>query len=138
MIHHRQQAVSSSSINANGLRASSVPGLANNLMSSSTNDPSTLNSTTSVANATLMVGPNFRVGKRIGAGNFGEIRLGKNLYNNEHVAIKLVRRFSDSRFDLKSSVFFHLGTDQISCTSIAPGISILSSTWHLRFVFNVN
>jgi serine/threonine protein kinase len=38
----------------------------------------------------LMVGPNFRVGKRIGAGNFGEIRLGKNLYNNEHVAIKLV------------------------------------------------
>jgi hypothetical protein len=27
-------------------------------------------------NAMLMVGPNFRVGKRIGAGNFGEIRLG--------------------------------------------------------------
>ena len=37
----------------------------------------------------LMVGPNFRVGKKIGHGNFGEIRLGKNLYNNEHVAIKL-------------------------------------------------
>lgn len=37
----------------------------------------------------LMVGPNFRVGKKIGNGNFGEIRLGKNLYNNEHVAIKL-------------------------------------------------
>ncbi|KAJ8029252.1 Casein kinase I isoform gamma-3 [Holothuria leucospilota] len=37
----------------------------------------------------LMVGPNFRVGKKIGSGNFGEIRLGKNLYNNEHVAIKL-------------------------------------------------
>jgi hypothetical protein len=29
------------------------------------------------------------VGKKIGCGNFGELRLGKNLYNNEHVAIKL-------------------------------------------------
>lgn len=37
----------------------------------------------------MMVGPNFRVGKKIGCGNFGELRLGKNLYNNEHVAIKL-------------------------------------------------
>ncbi|XP_036229054.2 casein kinase I isoform X20 [Bactrocera oleae] len=60
----------------------------------------------------LMVGPNFRVGKKIGCGNFGELRLGrrmcffggsggsgngnassdaegKNLYNNEHVAIKM-------------------------------------------------
>ncbi|KAK9738338.1 Protein kinase domain [Popillia japonica] len=37
----------------------------------------------------LMVGPNFRVGKKIGNGNFGELRLGKNMYNNEHVAIKL-------------------------------------------------
>lgn len=36
-----------------------------------------------------MVGPNFRVGKKIGCGNFGELRLGKNLYNNEHVAIKM-------------------------------------------------
>ena len=37
----------------------------------------------------LMVGPNFRVGKKIGSGNFGEIRLGKNMYTSEHVAIKL-------------------------------------------------
>ncbi|XP_036148404.1 casein kinase I isoform X6 [Monomorium pharaonis] len=37
----------------------------------------------------LMVGPNFRVGKKIGCGNFGELRLGKNLYNSEHVAIKM-------------------------------------------------
>ncbi|KAF5899544.1 major facilitator superfamily domain-containing protein 12-like isoform X2, partial [Clarias magur] len=36
-----------------------------------------------------MVGPNFRVGKKIGCGNFGELRLGKNLYTNEYVAIKL-------------------------------------------------
>ncbi|RWS15831.1 casein kinase I isoform gamma-3-like protein [Dinothrombium tinctorium] len=37
----------------------------------------------------LMVGPNFKVGKKIGSGNFGELRLGKNLYTGEHVAIKL-------------------------------------------------
>uniref|UniRef100_A0A671NVT1 Protein kinase domain-containing protein n=1 Tax=Sinocyclocheilus anshuiensis TaxID=1608454 RepID=A0A671NVT1_9TELE len=30
------------------------------------------------------------VGKKIGCGNFGELRLGKNLYTNEYVAIKLV------------------------------------------------
>jgi len=33
-------------------------------------------STTSNAGV-LMVGPNFRVGKKIGCGNFGELRLGK-------------------------------------------------------------
>ncbi|XP_076394245.1 casein kinase I gish isoform X3 [Megachile rotundata] len=43
----------------------------------------------SSAPTVLMVGPNFRVGKKIGSGNFGELRLGKNLYNNEHVAIKM-------------------------------------------------
>lgn len=33
----------------------------------------------STASGVLMVGPNFRVGKKIGCGNFGELRLGKNL-----------------------------------------------------------
>ncbi|XP_056664314.1 casein kinase I isoform X6 [Monodelphis domestica] len=47
--------------------------------------PSSSSSTSGV----LMVGPNFRVGKKIGCGNFGELRLGKNLYTNEYVAIKL-------------------------------------------------
>jgi hypothetical protein len=67
------------------------PGLATNTTEKS-NETSTSAAVTSSSgpNAMLMVGPNFRVGKRIGAGNFGEIRLGKNLYNNEHVAIKLV------------------------------------------------
>lgn len=37
----------------------------------------------------MMVGQNFKVGKKIGAGNFGEIRLGKNIYNGDHVAIKM-------------------------------------------------
>ncbi|XP_033342131.1 casein kinase I gish isoform X3 [Megalopta genalis] len=49
---------------------------------------SSRHSVTSSSNV-LMVGPNFRVGKKIGSGNFGELRLGKNLYNNEHVAIKM-------------------------------------------------
>lgn len=31
----------------------------------------------------LMVGPNFRVGKKIGCGNFGELRLGMD--NEDHV-----------------------------------------------------
>ncbi|KAM9275575.1 casein kinase I isoform 1-T1 [Morus bassanus] len=43
----------------------------------------------SASSGVLMVGPNFRVGKKIGCGNFGELRLGKNLYTNEYVAIKL-------------------------------------------------
>ncbi|XP_067829482.1 casein kinase I isoform X4 [Heptranchias perlo] len=44
---------------------------------------------TNQSSGVLMVGPNFRVGKKIGCGNFGELRLGKNLYTNEYVAIKL-------------------------------------------------
>ncbi|XP_072469733.1 casein kinase I isoform X2 [Notamacropus eugenii] len=50
--------------------------------------PSRPSSSTS-SSGVLMVGPNFRVGKKIGCGNFGELRLGKNLYTNEYVAIKL-------------------------------------------------
>lgn len=38
-----------------------------------------MSSRASVATASgvLMVGPNFRVGKKIGSGNFGELRLGE-------------------------------------------------------------
>jgi hypothetical protein len=67
------------------------PGVATNTVEKPTETSTSATGTSSSGpNAMLMVGPNFRVGKRIGAGNFGEIRLGKNLYNNEHVAIKLV------------------------------------------------
>ncbi|RXM97722.1 Casein kinase I isoform gamma-1 [Acipenser ruthenus] len=47
-------------------------------------------SSSTTSSGVLMVGPNFRVGKKIGCGNFGELRLGKNLYTNEYVAIKLI------------------------------------------------
>jgi len=36
-----------------------------------------------------MVGPNYVLGKKIGSGNFGELRFGKNLYTHEYVAVKL-------------------------------------------------
>eukprot|EP00051_Salpingoeca_urceolata_P010290 m.125316 g.125316 ORF g.125316 m.125316 type:complete len:375 (+) comp16649_c2_seq1:162-1286(+) len=39
--------------------------------------------------SSMMVGPSYRVGKKIGSGNFGELRIGRNMYNNEEVAIKL-------------------------------------------------
>lgn len=51
---------------------------------------------TATSSNVVMVGPNFKVGKKIGCGNFGEIRLGKNIYNNEHVAIKLEQMRSRS------------------------------------------
>lgn len=35
--------------------------------------------TSSGNSGVLMVGPNFRVGKKIGCGNFGELRLGEDL-----------------------------------------------------------
>lgn len=62
----------------------------NNTTSNSTNTTNNRPSSTASGGTQLMVGPNYRVGKKIGCGNFGELRLGKNLYTNEHVAIKLV------------------------------------------------
>lgn len=41
------------------------------------------------AHAARMVGPNYVLGKKIGEGNFGELKFAKNLYNNEFVAVKL-------------------------------------------------
>jgi len=35
---------------------------------------------TTSSTGVLMVGPNFRVGKKIGCGNFGELRLGEIFY----------------------------------------------------------
>lgn len=79
----------------NGIGASNTT---NTIINSNNNNNSTSNnnnvnqnrpSSTTSGSTQLMVGPNYRVGKKIGCGNFGELRLGKNLYTNEHVAIKL-------------------------------------------------
>lgn len=66
-----------------GKRVSSKTATTSNIL------PKTSMHRHSISTGILMVGPNFRVGKKIGCGNFGELRLGKNLYNNEHVAIKM-------------------------------------------------
>jgi casein kinase 1 gamma len=38
----------------------------------------------------ILVGSQYKLGKRIGKGNFGEVRHGKNMKNNQDVAIKTV------------------------------------------------
>jgi casein kinase 1, gamma len=78
----------------NGIGASNTTNTiinSNNNNSTSNNNNVNQNrpSSTTSGSTQLMVGPNYRVGKKIGCGNFGELRLGKNLYTNEHVAIKL-------------------------------------------------
>ena len=40
------------------------------------------NRTSSANSSVLLVGPNFRVGKKIGCGNFGELRLGTVLLDS--------------------------------------------------------
>lgn len=72
---------------------------------------STSSSTT--PSAMLMVGPNFRVGKKIGSGNFGELRLGKNLLNNELVAIKLEQTKSKTpQLNLEYRFYKMIGTHE--------------------------
>lgn len=45
----------------------------------------------------LMVGPDFRiVGKKVGAGNFGEVHVGENVHTGEKVAIKIERILTHS------------------------------------------
>ncbi len=72
----------------------------------------------------VQVGPNFRVGRKIGSGNFGEIHLGKNIYNQEDVAVKMVRVFRVGvlwrRLALTIRVVLVLpGVCQEPCTSVA-------------------
>lgn len=53
------------------------------VQSASNNNTTTSNarpSSTTSGGTQLMVGPNYRVGKKIGCGNFGELRLGKDAY----------------------------------------------------------
>lgn len=74
-------------VSTNGLNANSV-NINNNTINganSSTNNLASTNpantttnrpSSTASGSTQLMVGPNYRVGKKIGCGNFGELRLG--------------------------------------------------------------
>lgn len=69
-------APAASSQNLNGAAPTATAASAAN--STSTNRPASTNS----SSVQLMVGPNYRVGKKIGCGNFGELRLGKPLHNH--------------------------------------------------------
>jgi casein kinase 1 gamma len=60
-----------------------------------------------------MVGPNYRVGKKIGSGNFGELRIGMNLYTSEAVAIKLEQMKSRApQLHLEYRYYKQLGTHE--------------------------
>lgn len=86
-----------SDIRTSGRGAGLATSVNNNLLAADKSNETTTTASTSAAgtsssaaNAMLMVGPNFRVGKRIGAGNFGEIRLGASTIatasdNNQHL-----------------------------------------------------
>lgn len=52
-------------------------------------------SSSSASSGVLMVGPNFRVGKKIGCGNFGELKLGKR-----------VEQRNDLTWEITQSAFF--------------------------------
>ncbi|XP_043253270.1 casein kinase I isoform X1 [Colletes gigas] len=87
-------------------------GSGNNAARSS-NVHSSRHSVTSSSNPVQMVGPNFRVGKKIGCGNFGELRLGKNVYNNQHVAIKMeLMRSKAPQLHLEYRFYKCLGTHE--------------------------
>ena len=87
------------------------------------------------------VGPNFRVGKKIGCGNFGELRLGKNLYNNEHVAIKLEPMKSKApqlhleyRFYKQvERAYLPRGCTITSCLMAVPVILLYMPSSHVEF-----
>ncbi len=78
--------------------STSVPATTNTTNTSTTaaqtqpiaDSTANINSAAIVGNLTssMIVGGNFKVGRKIGSGNFGELRLGKNIQTNENVAIK--------------------------------------------------
>lgn len=85
---------------ASSLSIKPVAGATAANVSQSTKKLNQINSHSTTLNnaSSLIVGQNYRVGRKIGNGNFGELRLGKNLLNNESVAIKFEK--SNSRTPL--------------------------------------
>jgi hypothetical protein len=54
----------------------------------------------------LMVGPNYRVGKKIGCGNFGELRLGKYLLQITHQSDIFDFKIFDNKFFLRKKFIY--------------------------------
>ena len=83
----------------NQIHSQNILATTTNLLTSKNVNNTLANSTSTTTNSSsLIVGQNYRVGRKIGNGNFGELRLGKNLLNNESVAIKFEK--SNSRTPL--------------------------------------
>lgn len=61
-----------------------------NTSRSGNNQTSSSNSKVVRNSNSLLVGSHYKIGKRIGKGNFGEVRYGKDVKTNEDVAIKTV------------------------------------------------
>uniref|UniRef100_A0A1B0AER4 non-specific serine/threonine protein kinase n=1 Tax=Glossina pallidipes TaxID=7398 RepID=A0A1B0AER4_GLOPL len=76
-----------------------------------------------------MLGSNFRVGEKIGSGNFGELRLGKNVHNNEHVAIKMEPAKSKTpQLHLEYEFYKQLGScDTETCPEGIPRVFFLGT-----------
>mmetsp|Transcript_9385 Transcript_9385/g.24175 ORF Transcript_9385/g.24175 Transcript_9385/m.24175 type:complete len:383 (+) Transcript_9385:229-1377(+) len=68
--------------------------------------------------APLMIGPKYRVGKKIGSGNFGELRLGKDVFTNQDVAIKLESAHSRAPQLYLENRFYQLMGPQIGLPKI--------------------
>uniref|UniRef100_A0A1A9VUW6 non-specific serine/threonine protein kinase n=1 Tax=Glossina austeni TaxID=7395 RepID=A0A1A9VUW6_GLOAU len=81
-----------------------------------------------------MLGLNFRVGEEIGRGNFSELRLGRNVHNNEHVAVKMEPTKSKyPQLHLEYEFYKLLGSrDSESCPEGIPRVFFLG-TWCGRY-----
>ena len=85
-------------IHTQNILATTTNLLANKNVNNSITNVTSTSTNISTNSSSLIVGQNYRVGRKIGNGNFGELRLGKNLLNNESVAIKFEK--SNSRTPL--------------------------------------
>lgn len=74
--------------------------------------------TSGTSSGVLMVGPNFRVGKKIGCGNFGELRLGESCVSRLLSITRPLRRKEELAL----------------CTHQAPGVPDLAQSGHVRVV----
>jgi hypothetical protein len=94
--------------------------------------PGSAASATTTSTGVLMVGPNFKVGKKIGCGNFGELRLGTRLIFV--YLCYLIPPCYRQKFVQQRTCGNQTGTYEIKGTAITFRISILQIAWSFWFV----